>query len=75
MTHLDPQSRPGGAIFKDWFAQKGWNPFAFQLEAWAAQQNGQDGFLTAPTGSGKTLAMLGGLFLSQLARFILDRRS
>jgi ATP-dependent Lhr-like helicase len=68
MTHLDPQSRPGGAIFKDWFAQKGWNPFAFQLEAWAAQQNGQDGFLTAPTGSGKTLAMLGGLFLSQLER-------
>jgi ATP-dependent Lhr-like helicase len=54
--------------FLEWFHQKGWSPFPFQQDAWAAQETGQDGFLTAPTGSGKTLAMLGGLFLSQLER-------
>lgn len=63
-----PKSVQGKTRFMQWFEDKGWTPFPFQLDAWDAQQKGQDGFLTAPTGSGKTLAMLGGLFLSQLER-------
>jgi ATP-dependent Lhr-like helicase len=68
MSLSDPQSVQGMTRFMQWFEGKGWTPFAFQLEAWDAQQKGLDGFLTAPTGSGKTLAMLGGLFLTQLER-------
>jgi ATP-dependent helicase Lhr and Lhr-like helicase len=40
-----------------WFAQRGWQPFAFQREVWAAMAAGQSGLLHASTGSGKTFAV------------------
>jgi ATP-dependent Lhr-like helicase len=48
----------GGAVdrFAAWFAERGWEPFAFQLETWRAVEAGTSGVLHAPTGTGKTLA-------------------
>ena len=40
-----------------WFAQRGWQPFAFQREVWAALAQGRSGLLHASTGSGKTYAV------------------
>ncbi|MEQ1686644.1 MAG: ligase-associated DNA damage response DEXH box helicase [Burkholderiaceae bacterium] len=40
-----------------WFAHRGWAPFAFQREVWAAMAAGQSGLLHASTGSGKTFAV------------------
>lgn len=39
-----------------WFTQRGWRPFAYQLEAWAAYTAGDSGLIHTPTGVGKTLA-------------------
>ncbi len=39
-----------------WFAQRGWQPFAFQREVWAHLTAGRSGLLHATTGAGKTLA-------------------
>ncbi|MBW3627901.1 MAG: ligase-associated DNA damage response DEXH box helicase [Gemmatimonadetes bacterium] len=39
-----------------WFADRGWKPFAFQREVWAAYQKGESGLIHAATGTGKTLA-------------------
>ncbi len=43
-----------------WFALRGWQPWAFQQEAWAAQAAGRSGLIQVPTGSGKTYAAYGG---------------
>ncbi len=40
-----------------WFATRGWRPFAFQKEVWAAVRNGESGLLHATTGAGKTHAV------------------
>ncbi len=40
-----------------WFAARGWQPFAFQRDVWAAMASGQSGLLHASTGSGKTFAV------------------
>ena len=40
-----------------WFATRGWQPFAFQREVWAAMVEGRSGLLHATTGSGKTYAV------------------
>jgi ATP-dependent Lhr-like helicase len=40
-----------------WFAARGWTPFAFQREVWAAMARGDSGLLHATTGSGKTYAV------------------
>src|SRR6478609_1699244 len=45
-------------IGKDWFANRGWKPFPFQLEAWQAYLNGKSGLVNAPTGSGKTYSLM-----------------
>jgi ATP-dependent helicase Lhr and Lhr-like helicase len=45
------------ASVEAWFAGRGWRPFAFQREVWAAMQRGESGLLHANTGSGKTLAV------------------
>ena len=45
------------ATLDDWFAARGWFPFAFQREVWAAMAAGHSGLLHASTGSGKTLAV------------------
>lgn len=57
------------SVFKpalDWFASKGWTPFAFQLESWSDFLEGKSGLLNAPTGSGKTFA----LWIPVLLRYI-----
>ena len=40
-----------------WFAARGWTPFPFQREVWAAMAAGRSGLLHATTGSGKTYAV------------------
>ncbi len=55
-------SQPAGAsvvkkLLLDWFAVRGWKPFAFQREVWRAVKNGESGLLHATTGSGKTYAV------------------
>ena len=42
--------------FLDWFASKGWQPRAHQLELLALAEAGKSALLIAPTGAGKTLA-------------------
>ncbi|WFS01200.1 ligase-associated DNA damage response DEXH box helicase [Rhizobium tumorigenes] len=42
--------------FTCWFAEKGWQPRAHQLELLARAEAGQSTLLIAPTGAGKTLA-------------------
>ena len=46
-----------------WFAARGWTPFAFQREVWAAMRAGRSGLLHASTGSGKTYAVWFGALL------------
>ena len=45
------------AAVETWFAARGWVPFAFQREVWAAMAAGRSGLLHATTGSGKTYAV------------------
>ncbi|MBV4533310.1 ligase-associated DNA damage response DEXH box helicase [Pseudomonas sp. SWRI107] len=40
-----------------WFATRGWKPFAFQRQVWAAVGRGESGLLHASTGTGKTYAV------------------
>lgn len=50
-------SGKGAALaVQDWFASKGWTPFAFQREVWQAYLAGECGLVHAATGTGKTLA-------------------
>jgi ATP-dependent helicase Lhr and Lhr-like helicase len=50
-----------------WFHARGWQPFAFQQEVWAAMARGQSGLLHATTGSGKTYAVWIGALLRAAA--------
>ncbi len=50
-----------------WFAARGWAPFAFQKEVWAAVERGESGLLHASTGAGKTYAV----WFAALDRFAL----
>src|SRR5207237_2167962 len=43
-------------IFTRWFASRGWQPRAHQLELLAKARTGRSVLLIAPTGGGKTLA-------------------
>ena len=45
-------------IGKTWFRGRGWEPFAFQYEAWHAYLDGSSGLVNAPTGSGKTYSLM-----------------
>ena len=47
-------------LIADYFAQRGWSPFSFQEETWAAYARCQSGLIHAPTGMGKTMAVWGG---------------
>ncbi|TWC15189.1 MULTISPECIES: ligase-associated DNA damage response DEXH box helicase [unclassified Pseudomonas] len=40
-----------------WFRARGWKPFAFQKQVWAAVKRGESGLLHANTGAGKTYAV------------------
>lgn len=50
-----------------WFRSRGWSPFDFQREVWAAYLSGESGLIHAATGTGKTLAAWGGPLLEWFA--------
>lgn len=52
---------------KRWFTARGWKPFTFQKQVWAAVKQGQSGLLHASTGAGKTYAVWFGA-LNRFAR-------
>ena len=54
---LQSKTRAADAAIRDFFAARGWKPFAFQREVWAAMRRGESGLLHATTGAGKTLAV------------------
>lgn len=54
------RSAQPAALFHDWFTRRGWQPFPFQQEAWAAYGTGESGLIHAATGTGKSYAALGG---------------
>jgi len=45
-------------VGKDWFAERGWDPFPFQVETWRAYLANENGLVNAPTGSGKTYSLM-----------------
>ena len=49
-----PTSLP--SPFAEWFARRGWQPHAHQLELLELDRAGRSALLIAPTGGGKTLA-------------------
>lgn len=53
-----PSPYPGTPLeqLRQWFAARGWTPYAFQEEAWAAYARGDSGLIHVPTGAGKTYA-------------------
>ena len=59
-----PMAERGVAgVAERWFAGRGWRPFGFQREVWAAMAEGRHGLLHATTGSGKTYAVWFGALL------------
>lgn len=44
-------------IATNWFTDRGWKPFPFQMQTWTAFLQDKNGLLNAPTGSGKTYAL------------------
>ncbi len=52
--------------WRQWFQQRRWKPFPFQLETWSAYLSGESGLVHAPTGLGKTYAVWGGPVLEWL---------
>ena len=50
----------------EYFHQKGWSPFPFQIQAWNDYLDGKSGLLNAPTGSGKTFALWFGILLNHI---------
>lgn len=66
-TELSPAAPPPIARVEGWFASRGWEPFAFQREVWAAYLAGESGLIHAATGTGKTLAAWMGPLLEWMA--------
>lgn len=60
------KSTAGYKKIYDWLSQKGYQPFAFQEEAWQSIINGESGLVNAPTGCGKTFS----IFLGAIIDFI-----
>jgi ATP-dependent Lhr-like helicase len=50
----------------NWFEQKKWKPFSFQIKTWEHYLEGHSGLLNAPTGSGKTYALWIAFLISKL---------
>ena len=53
------------SFIEEWFASRGWTPFAFQREVWEAYRAGESGLVHAATGTGKTLAAWLGPIIEQ----------
>jgi len=52
------EAAPASTVDPDaWFERRGWQPFDFQREVWAAVKAGESGLLHATTGAGKTYAV------------------
>ncbi|RYZ27764.1 MAG: DEAD/DEAH box helicase, partial [Chitinophagaceae bacterium] len=64
MTSLE--NTIGFAVINEWLASKGYQPFAYQKEAWQYIINGKSGLVNAPTGTGKTFSV----FLGSIIQFI-----
>ena len=47
----------GSLDIPSWFRSRGWQPFDFQRQVWAAMAAGRGGLLHATTGAGKTYAV------------------
>ncbi|UYQ91843.1 ligase-associated DNA damage response DEXH box helicase [Chitinophaga horti] len=60
------QKSKGSKVVKDWLANKGLKPFAFQEQAWEQYLAGHSGLVNAPTGFGKTYS----LFLAVVIQWI-----
>ena len=56
----------GYSVVMDWLQSKGFQPFAYQEEAWQHILNGKSGLINAPTGTGKTFS----IFLGSIIQFI-----
>lgn len=54
------------SLIENWFFSRGWEPFAFQTEAWQARLRGKSGLIQVATGSGKTYAA----FMGALAQLL-----
>ena len=74
MTDTAPGIVDADARITDWFTERGWQPFDFQREAWAAWDAGKHGLIHAPTGTGKTLAAWFGPVRAGLAAGDAERR-
>ena len=44
-------------LLENWFAAKGWQPFEYQRQTWAAYRDGHSGLVHAPTGMGKSYSV------------------
>lgn len=55
---------------ENWFATRGWTPFAFQREVWRAYLAGENGLIHAATGTGKTYAA----WLGPLAEYLAEQQ-
>ena len=49
--------QPGFDVVHRWFADRGRQPFEYQLQTWRAYLAGESGLVHAPTGTGKTYAV------------------
>ncbi|MEM9019292.1 MAG: DEAD/DEAH box helicase, partial [Planctomycetota bacterium] len=66
MSNTDSYKKNGPAL--PWMTSRGFAPFDFQREAWAASLRGESGLIHAPTGMGKTMAAWLGPVEDWLAR-------
>lgn len=56
-THSASENTGNGReVVEDWFAARGWKPFTFHQEVWAASAAGESGLIHAATGTGKAYA-------------------
>jgi ATP-dependent Lhr-like helicase len=56
-TFQSPRMPRSVNVAQRWFAARGWKPFPFQKEVWAAVARGESGLLHASTGAGKTYSV------------------
>lgn len=60
------------AIAFQYFEEKGWKPFDFQVNTWKDFLQGKSGMLNAPTGSGKTFALWFPVILDYIRQHPID---